>query len=67
MQPGHIKLPKPPGAEAAEAARAAAHARKQQWKEQPGNRYTPEELREMSQELGEFSIHSPEPTVMHID
>jgi len=30
-------------------------------------RYTPEELREMSQELGGFRIHSPEPTVMHID
>jgi hypothetical protein len=35
MRPGHIKLPKPPGAEAAEAARAAAYARKQRWKELP--------------------------------
>jgi len=67
MRPGHIKPPKAPGAEAAAAARAAAYARKQKWKEQPGNRYTPEELREMSQELGGFRIHSPEPTVMHID
>lgn len=45
MRPGHIKLPKPPGAEAAEAARAAGYERKQQWKELPGNCYTPENLR----------------------
>ena len=64
LRPGHIKLPKD---EAAEAERAAGYARKQKWKEQPGNRYTPEELRAMSEELGEFSIHSPKPTVMCID
>ncbi len=64
LRPGHIKLPKD---QAAEAERAAGYQRKQKWKELPGNRYTPEELRQMSEELGEFSIHSPEPTVMHID
>ena len=42
LRPGHIRLPKD---EAAEAVRAAAYARKQKWKELPGNRYTPEELR----------------------
>ena len=67
MRSGHITLPKSPEDEAAEAARAAAYERKQKWKELPGNRYTPEELRQMSEELGEFSIHSPEPVVMHID
>lgn len=49
LRPGHIKLPKN---EAAEAERAAGYARKQAWKELPGNRYTPEELRAMS---GEFA------------
>lgn len=48
MRPGHIKLPKSAKDEAAEAERAAAHERKQKWKELPGNRYTPEELHEMS-------------------
>ena len=67
MRPDHIKLPKWPEAETAEAARAAGYDRKQRWKELPGNRYTPEELRQMSGELGEFSIHSVKPTVMHID
>ena len=37
LRPGHIKLAKD---EAAEAERGAGFARKQQWKEQPGNRYT---------------------------
>ena len=45
LRPGHIKLPKSPEAEAAEVARAAGYARKQKWKELPGNRYTPQELR----------------------
>jgi len=48
MRSGHIQLPKSAKDEAAEAARAAAYERKQKWKELPGNRYTPEELREMS-------------------
>ena len=67
MRPNHIKLPKSPEAEAAEAVRAAAYERKQRWKELPGNRYTPEELRQMSGEFADCTMHSPEPTVMHID
>jgi len=67
LRPGHIKLPKPPGAEAAEAARAAAHERKQKWKELPGNRYTAEELREMSASLGPLVITEQETPVMYID
>jgi hypothetical protein len=53
LRPGHIRLPKD---EAAEAERAAGYARKQKWKELPGNRYSPEELRAMSESLGEFTI-----------
>jgi hypothetical protein len=64
LRPGHIRLPKD---EAAEAERAAAYDRKQKWKELSGNRYTPEELRQMSEELGQFTILTPEPVVMHID
>jgi len=64
MRPGHIKLPRD---QAAEAVRAAAYERKQCWKELPGNRYTPEELRRMSGEFADCTMHSPEPTVMHID
>jgi hypothetical protein len=68
LRPGHIKLPKSPAAEAAEAVRAAGYARKQKWKELPGNRYTPEELREMSRNFGEFTMHIVEPKirVMHL-
>ena len=68
MRPGHIKLSETPAAIAAEAARAVAYERKQKWKELPGNRYTPEELREMSKDLGEFTMHSVRPKirVMHI-
>lgn len=54
LRPGHIRLPKN---EAAEAERAAGYERKQKWKELPGNRYTPEELRAMSDELGKFTLH----------
>ena len=61
MRPGHIKLPKPPGAEAAEAARAAGYARKQKWKELPGNRYTPEELKAMSGGFGNFTMRRVRP------
>ena len=64
LRPGHIRLPKD---EAAEAERAAGFARKQQWKEQPGNRYTPEELRAMSQRLGTLTITEAEPEVMRLD
>jgi hypothetical protein len=67
MRPGHIKLPKSAKDEAAEAERAAAYERKQKWKELPGNRYTPEELRAMSEELGSFTIRSEEPVIMQID
>ena len=34
----------------------AAFERKQSWKEQPGNRYTPEELHEMSAALLDCTI-----------
>ena len=64
LRPGHIKLPKD---EAAEAERAAGFARKQKWKEQPGNRYTPEELRAMSQRLGKLTITETEPEIMNLD
>ena len=42
--------------EAARAARLAAYRRKQRWKERPGNRYTAEELRVMSESLGRIRI-----------
>ena len=64
LRPGHIKLPKD---EAAEAERAAGFARKQNWKEQPGNRYTAEELRAMSQRLGKLTITETEPEIMNLD
>ena len=67
LRPGHIKLPKSPEAEAAEAARAAGYARKQKWKELPGNLYTPEELREMSASLGPLVITEQETPVMHLE
>jgi|ABSN01.1.fsa_nt_gi hypothetical protein len=67
MRPGHIKLPVSPQDAAAEAARAAAYERKQRWKEQPGNRYTPEELRQMSERLGALYITEAEPEVMPLD
>ena len=53
--------------EAAVAARAAGFDRKQRWKEQPGNRYTPEELREMSESLGPFTIEKAKVKEMYID
>jgi len=64
LRPGHIRLPKD---EAAEAERAAGYARKQAWKELPGNRYTPEELRAMSSRLGVLSITEVEPEIMRLD
>ncbi len=54
LRPGHIRLPKD---EAAEAKRAEGYARKQAWKELPGNRYKPEELRAMSENFGGFTMH----------
>ena len=64
LRPGHIRLPKD---EAAEAERAAGFERKQRWKELPGNRYTPEELRDMSRRLGTLAITEAEPEVMRLD
>ena len=50
--------------EAAEIERAAGYARKQKWKELPGNRYTPEELRKMAENAGPIQIIQAEPHVM---
>ena len=57
----------PPLRPDAEAERAAAFARKQKWKEQPGNRYTPDELREMSDSLGPLCITEQETPVMDLE
>ena len=62
MRPDHIQ---PPKDEAAEAERAAAYERKQKWKELPGNRYTPEELREMSGEFADAVMLRPKRRVMY--
>ena len=67
MRPDHNKMPKTPEAEAAEAERAAAFERKQKWKELPGNRYTPEELRLMSDDFDDCTMHKRRTKVMYID
>ncbi len=67
MRPDHNKLPPPPKDEAAEAARAAGFERKQRWKELPGNRYTPEELRQMSGEFADCTMHKRRTKVMFLD
>lgn len=67
MRPDHIQSPTPPKDEAAEAARAAGFERKQRWKELPGNRYTPEELRRMAGTFGDFTMVKRKRRVMHID
>ena len=64
MRPDHIKLPQ---AEAAETVRVAAFERKQKWKELPGNRYTPEELQEMSGEFNDSIMLRPKLRVMYTD
>ena len=64
MRPDHIKLPQD---EAAETGRAAAFERKQQWKELPGHRYTPEELHEMSGEFNDSIMLRPKLRVMYTD
>ncbi len=64
MRPDHIP---PPKDEAAEAERAAAYERKQKWKELPGHRYTPEELRLIGESFGEFTIVKPKHRIMYID
>lgn len=65
LRPGHIRLPK---VETAEAERAAGFARKQRWKELPGNRYTPEELCAMSGEFADCAVRRlrPKRRVMQI-
>jgi hypothetical protein len=40
---------------------------KQRWKESPGNRYTPEELRAMAESLGRIRIVEPEFEIMRLD
>ena len=62
-----IRYNEPPPRPDAEAERAAAFARKQQWKELPGNRYTASELREMSDRLGTLTITEAEPDIMRLD
>ena len=57
----------PPLLSDAEAECAAAFARKQKWKEQPGNRYTASELREMGDRLGTLTITEAEPDIMRLD
>jgi hypothetical protein len=42
-------------------------ARKQQWKELPGHRYTPEELRNMADSIGPFVITEQAPHVMRLE
>jgi len=64
MRSGHIPRPRDP---AAEAARAAAYERKQRWKEQPGSRYTAEELRQMSEDFGPFTVIRPKRRVIVMD
>ena len=56
-----------PKNEAAEAERAAGFERKQKWKELPGNRYTPEELRAMSGEFADCVVVKRRTKVMFID
>jgi hypothetical protein len=51
----------------AERQRAEHYARKQKWKELPGNRYTAAELRLMAEQFGPFTIVEPEPETMHLD
>jgi hypothetical protein len=63
MRTGHIK---PVKDENAQTARSAAFDRKQKWKELPGNRYAPEELREMTGEFGKFTIRRLKRRVMFI-
>ena len=60
-----IEDPKAPGD--AEQQRAEQFARKQKWKELPGNRYTAEELRQMAASLGPLRITEQEVQVMHLD
>ncbi len=67
MLPDHIQLPQPLKDAAAEAERAAGFERKQRWKELPGNRYTPEELRLMSGEFAGATVRKRRAKVMLFD
>jgi hypothetical protein len=62
-----IRSNEPPPQPEAGAGRAAAFERKQKWKELPGNRYTPEELRAMSGEFADVTLHKRRTKVMFID
>ena len=66
MKPGRSQPPTTEAA-AAETARAEGFARKQKWKEQPGNRYTPEELRKMSGEFADCTLHKRRTKVMFVE
>jgi len=46
---------------------ADGHERKQRWKEKPGNRYTPEELRAMAQDCDSLQIIQQEFHLMCLD
>jgi len=63
LRPGHIRLPKD---EAAEGKRAEGYARKQAWKELPGNRYTPEDLPAMRGEFANCVMIRRKRRVMYI-
>jgi hypothetical protein len=55
-----------PKDEVADAERAAAFDRKQKWKELPGNRYTPEELRAMTGEFAGSTMYRRKRRIMFI-
>lgn len=65
MRPTHYNEP-PPRPDSVVAS-DDAFARKQKWKELPGNRYTPDELREMSASLGTLVITEQETPVMYLE
>lgn len=66
MRSDRIRLTKSPKEEAAETARAVAYERKQRWKELPGNRYTPEKLRQMSAAFADCTMHRSKRRIMFI-
>lgn len=68
MPPEPIQPPSSsPLSETAEVVHDDAFARKQLWKELPGNRYTPEELRQMSGEFADCTMHKRRTKVMFLD
>ncbi|MBI2926002.1 MAG: hypothetical protein HYY24_09885 [Verrucomicrobia bacterium] len=50
----------------AEKRRAEHFVHKQKWKEHPGNRYTAEQLRLLSEAVGPITISEEEPDVMRL-